>query len=606
MLFNIKNFVSSINRSWINFKLQTQIILATTLLISILVSSIASWSVTTIQEQINTTNTKFNTDLNLLLSSNLISLLENNKNNELRDFCERFYENTPTIRYILLIEKSGLSYGIPYNYNEIFSLPDETTKNLIVTKKELINLPSNTFYGFLLIGSNSNPNLLNNLLITNEILISFIIIFLIVLILGIIINRIIIIEPLNELSQGLKDIGGGNFSRRLKLNLTGELKDLIINFNEMGCWLELYEKRNKQQLLNEKIKLESLITTVTDGTILLDTNLKIVLLNSAAIKLFGWKTKTLLIGTSIWDHLPRNLQKKMFITLQTILLYSNSVTFYGEVFNDTLQLQKKAIRIILNIIYDSQERNRIPIGIGITLQDTTKELELDKTQNRFMSNISHELRTPLFNIKSFIETIQEYDYSLSIWQKRYFLNIVNKETNRLTRLVNDILCISKLDSIQNVCLESIDLIETFTQTKLNYQITARDKNLYLHSELIFNNLTVKGNKDLLLQVLTNLVGNALKFTYGGGEIIIRAYQIGSFKKARLRVEIVDTGIGIIDNYQQEIFQRFYRIENNVHTLKGTGLGLSISKTILLQHNTTINVISRFNVGSIFWFDLLIG
>ena len=80
-------------------------------------------------------------------------------------------------------------------------------------------------------------------------------------------------------------------------------------------------------------------------------------------------------------------------------------------------------RIILNIIYDSEDRNRVPIGIGVTLQDTTKELELDKTQNRFMSNISHELRTPLFNIKSFIETIQEYDYTLSAWQKRYFLNI---------------------------------------------------------------------------------------------------------------------------------------------------------------------------------------
>ena len=136
------------------------------------------------------------------------------------------------------------------------------------------------------------------------------------------------------------------------------------------------DKIKLSELLNEKIKLESLITTVTDGTILLDTNLKIVLLNSAAIKLFGWKTKTRLIGTSIWDHLPRNLQKKMFITLQTILLYSNSVTFYGEVFNDTLQLQRKAIRIILNIIYDSQDRNKVPTGIGVIIQDTTKELEL--------------------------------------------------------------------------------------------------------------------------------------------------------------------------------------------------------------------------------------
>ena len=149
----------------------------------------------------------------------------------------------------------------------------------------------------------------------------------------------------------------------------------------------------------------------------------------------------------------------------------------------------------------------------------------------------------------------------------------------------------------------MDLIETFNQTVANCQITAHDKDLYLHTELSFNKTIVKGNKDLLLQVLINLVGNALKFTYNKGEIIIRAYQIGEGKSNKIRIEIADTGIGIVYDYQEDIFQRFYRIENNVHTLKGTGLGLSIVKTILLQHNTIINVISRYNVGSVFWFDL---
>ena len=149
----------------------------------------------------------------------------------------------------------------------------------------------------------------------------------------------------------------------------------------------------------------------------------------------------------------------------------------------------------------------------------------------------------------------------------------------------------------------MDLIEIFNQTVINYQLTANDKNLHLHSELSINSAIVKGNKDLLLKVLINLVGNALKFTYKKGEIIIRAYETGQEKNYNIRVEIVDTGTGIAYAYQQDIFQRFYRIENNVHTLKGTGLGLSIVQTILAQHNTSINVISRFNVGSVFWFDL---
>ena len=121
MLFNIRNFVSSVNRSWINVKLQTQIILAITVFISIFVSSIASWPVTTMQEQVNVYNNRLANDMNSLLSANIVSLLENKKRGEILAFCERFYENIPTIR-ILFIYDSGQYYGIPYNYNEIFSL----------------------------------------------------------------------------------------------------------------------------------------------------------------------------------------------------------------------------------------------------------------------------------------------------------------------------------------------------------------------------------------------------------------------------------------------------------------------------------------------------
>ena len=102
------------------------------------------------------------------------------------------------------------------------------------------------------------------------------------------------------------------------------------------------------------------------------------------------------------------------------MVNSSSAVLDGEIENDLPQFPKRSVRIMLNIIYDSVKLDKIPIGIGITVQDRTKEFELGKTQNRFMSNISHELRTPLFNIKSFIETMQEYEYTLSNWQKRYF------------------------------------------------------------------------------------------------------------------------------------------------------------------------------------------
>jgi two-component system sensor histidine kinase NblS len=146
----------------------------------------------------------------------------------------------------------------------------------------------------------------------------------------------------------------------------------------------------------------------------------------------------------------------------------------------------------------------------------------------------------------------------------------------------------------------MNFVETINQTIANYQIIARDKALHLHSEISLTDLIVQGNEDLLLQVLMNLVGNALKFTYKKGEVIIRIYPL---KKSKVRIEIADTGVGIAYRYQQYIFQRFYRIENEVHFLKGTGLGLSIVDNILAEHKTRINIVSRYGIGSVFWFDL---
>ena len=617
MLLNIKTFVSSINNSWLNFKLQTQIIFATTALIIILLSSLASWSITTAQNSPTLNNSKFINDITVLLGENILSLLEEDKSNEIIPFCERFYKKSKSLHYIIFIDNKGIEYGIPYSYNEIMVKGDLVTSlnnvhtpyftsNSLITSDgtivQVLGLRDDNFQGLLLVGSNSNFRLPNKTLLTNEIIFLFVMIFVSTIGFGRGFIKVTLTRPINEVSKGLLSIAAGNFSKRISLRFGGEVGELVAGFNELGRRLQFYEEKNNEQLLSEKIKLETLITTFTDGALLLDTNLRIVLVNTTAIKIFGWKTKTRLIGTPIWDHLPIALQKKLFVTLQNILFETQSAIFDGKVENDLTQLSQRSVRIILKIVYDAPDVNRIPIGIGVTIQDMTKEFELDKTQNRFMSNISHELRTPLFNIKSFIETIQEYDYTLSNWQKRYFLDIVNKETDRLTRLVNDILCISGLDSLKNIPLDAMNVTETINQTIANYQIIAHDKKLFLHSELLLAGVNIRGNKDLLFQVLINLVGNALKFTYKNGEIILRAYQMGNQK---IRVEIVDTGVGIIYGYQQYIFQRFYRVENEVHTLKGTGLGLSIVDTILSEHNTEINVVSRYSVGSAFWFDLLI-
>lgn len=604
MLVTIKNSLNLFNNLWLHFKFQTQIILITITLLITLTSSLVYEYSPSLEILTNTSNAKFLNDIDNLLISNIRLLSENNESFDIVSFCQTLYKSSNTIRYIIYIDQDGANYSIPYDYEEFENLHEHQGYSTIFPFKKsnqlfstIISIETQTSSSLLILKNDYSIPYFPSILAMNPLVLFAVVILGIVeiLVIHMTINR-----PINQVSKGLLSIAAGNFSSRVNFQLGHEFNELTNNFNELGRRLELYEEKNQEQLRSERLKLESLITTITDGVLLLDTNLQIILVNQTAVQIFGWKTKTKLIGTTIWEHLPKILQKKLFVTLQNVLQTKQSVFFDSKIEKSDYSRRTKRIRISLRIIYDSFDIQKVPIGVGLTIQDLTKEFELDQTQNRFIGNISHELRTPLFNIKSFIETIQEYDYSLSNWQKRYFFDIVNKETNRLTRLLNDILCISRLDFRKEILLEKVCIKQVINLTITNYQIIARDKNLYLYSDSSFNELNVYGSHDLLLQVLTNIIGNALKFTYRSGEILIRTYPM---QNKKVRIEIVDTGIGIINAYQQYIFQRFYRVENTVHTLKGTGLGLSIVNTILSEHKTKLQVVSRYKVGSIFWFDL---
>ncbi|MGL6284336.1 MAG: sensor histidine kinase, partial [Microcoleaceae cyanobacterium] len=241
-------------------------------------------------------------------------------------------------------------------------------------------------------------------------------------------------------------------------------------------------------------------------------------------------------------------------------------------------------------------------GIAMTIQDITREVELNEAKSHFISNVSHELRTPLFNIKSFIETLHDYGDDLSEEQRREFLSTANYETDRLTRLVNDVLDLSRLESCRLYHFEAIDLAQTIEQTMRTYKLNAKDKKIELVQNVQADLPLVVGHYDLLLQVFANLVGNALKFTESGGKVAIHAYFL---TPQFVRIEVADTGSGIDQKDQAAIFERFFRVENRVHTLEGTGLGLSIVKNIMDKHQSQIHIISELGVGTTFWFDLQI-
>jgi two-component system, OmpR family, sensor histidine kinase NblS len=364
--------------------------------------------------------------------------------------------------------------------------------------------------------------------------------------------------------------------------------------------LEHYEAQNIEELTAEKAKLETTISTIADGAVLLDRDLNIVLVNPTARRFFSWENQDLM-GTNVLHALPAAVQIEVTRTLYKI---AKGEQESGEFRIALAEPANRTIRILINTVSDAAKSS--VNSIAMTVQDITREAELNEAKSQFISNISHELRTPLFNIKSFIETLHEYGDELSEEQRREFLETANHETDRLTRLVNDVLDLSKLESCPIYHLEPVDIAQPIEQTMRTYQLNAKDKGIELEQEIPTDLPPVFGHYDLLLQVFANLVGNSLKFTPAGGKVVLRAYPLPAQEEDEnklIRIEISDTGIGIDAEDREAIFERFFRVENRVHTLEGTGLGLSIVRNIIDKHHSSVHLVSEVGIGTTFWFDL---
>ena len=613
-------------RWWSDFTLQTKLMAIATLVVSLTMSGVTFWSVNTIQSDAQLNDTRFGSDLGLLLAANVAPLVGEDRKSDLASFSQRFYSSTSSVRYMIYANPEGeIYFGIPFSNTEV--------QNSLTIKRR-IQLPANfsdrldrpmvrqhltpdgevtdvfvplvydgKYVGVLAIGTNPNPATIASSNLTRDVTTAVFVSIWVMVILGAVFNALTITKPIRELLNGVQNIAKGNFQQRVDLPLGGEFMGLMSSFNEMAERLERYQEQNIDELTSEKAKLETLVATIADGAILLDTEFQIVLVNATARRIFGWDGPV--EGENALYVLPTAVQVELTRTLYQIV---RGEVKEGTEFTITLtEPNYCTIRILLNTVLDSTKDSLR--GIAMTIQDVTRETELNEAKSQFISNISHELRTPLFNIKSFIETLYEYGDALEPSQQREFLETANRETDRLTRLVNDVLDLSRLESSRTYVLDAVDLTPAIEQTLRTYQLNARDKGITLVHEIEPDLPSALGHYDLLLQVFANLVGNAMKFTPPGGQISMRAYLTHqcdiATRSPLIRIEISDTGIGIDPEDQINIFERFFRVENRVHTLEGTGLGLSIVRNIIYEkHHSKIGITSEVGKGTTFWFDLI--
>ena len=242
------------------------------------------------------------------------------------------------------------------------------------------------------------------------------------------------------------------------------------------------------------------------------------------------------------------------------------------------------------------------IGRIIALRDVTRERELDKIKTDFISVVSHELRTPLTSIKGYTDLLLSGAAGEMPALQHEFLSIIQTSTTRLTNLINDILDISRIESGRiDIRHEPVDYRQIVSDTLRLMRTTADEKEIHLEADLPASMPPVCGDADKVTQVLTNLVGNAIKYTPVGGRVNVRLEVAGD---ASVTTCVSDTGIGISPDDQKRLFQKFFRADNSsTREAGGTGLGLVIAKTIVELMGGAIWVDSEPGRGSRFSFTL---
>ena len=381
----------------------------------------------------------------------------------------------------------------------------------------------------------------------------------------------IIVHPVNDLQRVTTKIAGGELNKRAFIYHNDEIGTLARTFNNMAD--QLQNKINDG--LDKQNKLEAILESMESGVIAVDNESKIILINPNAKKLFG------LDGDIIGENIAE------YVIDHDLLQFIRGIPDIDAREIKLFHPQEKELRVKKAPIVNGSKGT---IGIVVSVQDITDIKRLENMRSQFVANVTHELKTPLTSIKGFAETLR---YVEDEQTRNKFLNIINKEAERLTRLINDILVLSDLESHNKLLVEKFNPNEIIDEVMYIVKKQAEQKciDVKFNSEYLGN---LNGNRDKFYQLCLNLVENSIKYSEDKSEVnIITSEQNGKFI-----LEVIDNGIGIPIDDLPRIFERFYRVDKS-RASKGTGLGLAIVKHIVKLFNGEIFVQSKLGEGTKF-------
>lgn len=367
---------------------------------------------------------------------------------------------------------------------------------------------------------------------------------------------------------------------------------------------ELKQRLRELEIMNrvsetERRQVEAVLHSLQDGVIVTSAYNEIVMANETAARILGF-----------------DLAESMHCAIEQVVQDQRLCQIIRETRENSSFVDRRHFEHKIELGADAQglpqaerhydvtllcvENHKHEVGGVVTiLHDLTREREISQMKSDFVSKASHELRTPLSSIRAYVEMLVDGE-ATDEESRGEFYRIIQNETDRLGRLIDNMLNISRIEAgIVQIEREPVDIKQLIDRAVATIEPQAGAKNIAVHSKKAPVDLTVEGDSDMLYQVVLNLLSNAVKYTPEGGRVTVAADSDNLTRTVLLSVS--DTGLGIPPDALPKLFDKFFRVENYKRVAKGTGLGLSLCKHIVeTVHHGQVGVESKLGLGSKFW------
>lgn len=387
-----------------------------------------------------------------------------------------------------------------------------------------------------------------------------------------------LIAPLKRLQASASHMAEGNFSEKIKVIGEDEIGSLTKAFNNMAEELNV----TMSEMAAEKNKVETVLLYMTDGVVAFNADGQLIHINPAAMRLLDVTEES--VGT--FDE--------FFGKLGTDINIGQILYWIKEPIERSIDFGDKHFMAYLAPLVNDGKID----GVVSVFQDYTRQQKLDNARREFVANVSHELRTPITVIKSYTETLE--DYCEHDETEAHFLSVIDSETDRMTRLINDLLTLSRLDNRTEFKKTAFPLQRLISSVCERLTVSAGEHHQTIVTDIDEDMPALTGDRDRLEQVVINIIGNAIKYTGDGGTITVSCHSDG--RQAYLTVR--DNGMGIPKADLPHLFERFYRVDKARSRAKGgTGLGLAIAKEIVDAHGGAIRIESEEEKGTTVYISL---